>query len=119
MSMLTYPSPTDEEARDAAEATAELIAVLNSPIRRAILRYLLKQGPSRSKDIHRGIPIPVGNNIRHHLKTLVDCEAISCERGRGRGQGRGSESSTYAITKKVTETEWAIGVLRTTAAGDS
>jgi DNA-binding transcriptional ArsR family regulator len=114
------PKSTASDARVEAIQTAKLVNALNNPIRRAILRFLLKKGPSGSKHIHRGIPIfGVGNNIRHHYKVLVDSGAITREPGRGRGQGNGSEGAIYAINTPVSDSPWVIGVLETTAPGDS
>jgi DNA-binding transcriptional ArsR family regulator len=111
---------TSNDGQAKAIETAKLINALNNPIRRAILRFLLKKGPTGSKYIHRGIPIfGVGNNIRHHYQVLVECGAITRQPGKGRGQGNGSEGAIYAVAPSVTESPWAVSVLETTAPADS
>src|SRR3954447_8680202 len=89
------PSPT----------TAKLIALLNHPMRRAILRFLLKVPAASSTETHQAIAIfgATTNLVNFHLDILVKGTAASREAVAGR-------QYVYSVTESVRR-DWIEAVL--------
>lgn len=89
-----------------------LVRALNSPVRRAALRFLLEKGPASVDEIRRAAPGVVGNSLGHHLKTLIATGTVT----QGRKEA-GYRERLYSPTDAI-RVPWFLEVLQLTAAED-
>lgn len=98
--------------RESAAAAAKLIKAVSNPIRRAILRHLLRSGPCTASEVDRVItPYASDTAVNFHLKILVTAGAIiryTPSSGRG---------STFSFNDAA-RVDWFMEALEITAAED-
>ena len=97
----------------ADNAAAELVKALNHPIRRSLLRYLMKSGPAKPADAQQALSIYVSDGlINFHLKVLKEAGAVVRER-------RPNVSQTFYASTGLCSAPWLKTVLELTAASDA
>ncbi len=101
----------NEDESSSANASA-LVKALNHPMRRALLRFLLKSGPASCGEARRAVTAYIAPNlVNFHLDILVKTGAAVREKRPG------TREIIYAYTDAV-QAEWLQAVLKLTAAED-